>query len=187
MYKKILIAYDRSEGGRAALDEGLCLAKALGSECGILWVVPPVPYFFFDIGREIEMQQEREEAFLAEIEKDVESASRRWGHAATVARKTGSPAFEIVRFAEEKGFDLIVLGHSGHYGAWARALGSVAARVSEEAGCAILIARIPNPPGEGSSTAEESGGRIKASSSDKGFRAGSPESPTAHGVPPGRS
>ncbi len=162
MYKRILVAYDRSEGGRAALDEGLCLAKSLGSECQVLWVVPPVPYFFFDIGREIEMQQEREEAFLAEIEKDVESASRRWGHSAGVVRKTGSPAFEIVRFAEEKGFDLIVLGHSGHYGTWARALGSVAARVSEEAACAVLIARMPKSPGEGSPTAAEPGSKTKA-------------------------
>lgn len=143
MYNKILVAYDRSEGGRAALDEGLCLAKSLGSECGVIWVVPPVPYFFFDIGREIEMQQQREEAFLAEVGKDVESASRRWGCPAIVVRKTGSPPFEIVRFAEEKGFELIVLGHSGHFGAWGRALGSVAARVSEEASCAVLIARLP--------------------------------------------
>ncbi|MDD2676139.1 MAG: universal stress protein [Methylacidiphilaceae bacterium] len=156
MYNKILVAYDRSEGGRVALDEGLCLAKSLGSECGVLWVVPPVPYFFFDIGREIEMQQQREEAFLGEIEKDVESAGRRWGYRAAVFRKTGSPPFEIARFAEEKGFGLIVLGHSGHFGAWGRALGSVAARVSEEASCAVLIARLPKPLREGSRAAAES-------------------------------
>ncbi|WP_242529317.1 universal stress protein [Methylacidimicrobium sp. B4] len=176
MYKKILVAYDRSEGGRTALDEGLCLARSLGSECGVLWVVPPVPYFFFDIGREIEMQQEREEAFLAEIEKDVESASRRWGHSATLARKTGSPAFEIVRFAEEKGFELIVLGHSGHFGAWGRALGSVAARVSEEAACAVLIARVPRSVGTAQAGAE---------SRDKAGTMADPA--TTRDVPPARS
>lgn len=161
MYKKILVAYDRSEGGRAALDEALCLAKSLGSDCGVLWVVPPVPYFFFDIGREIEMQQEREEAFLAEIKKDVESACRRCGQPAAVVRKTGSPAFEIVRYAEEMGFDLIVLGHSGHFGAWARALGSVAARVSEEAACAVLIARLPGFQEQNAQAAAESESRSK--------------------------
>ncbi len=179
MYKKILVAYDRSEGGRTALDEGLCLARSLGSECGVLWVVPPVPYFFFDIGREIEMQQEREEAFLAEIGKDVESASRRWGHSATLIRKTGSPAFEIVRFAEEKGFELIVLGHSGHFGAWGRALGSVAARVSEEAACAVLIARVPRSAGEGAQAAVESRDKTRAMSVA--------EPPTTRDAPPAHS
>lgn len=148
MYKKILVAYDRSEGARVALDEGLCLARSLGSECKVLWIVPPVPYFFFDIGREIEMQQEREEAFFAEIEKDVEAACRRWSYTATLARRAGSPALEIVRFAEENGFEMIVLGHSGHFGVWGRALGSVASRVSEEASCSVLIARLPQPAEE---------------------------------------
>ncbi|VVM05945.1 TRAP-T-associated universal stress protein TeaD [Methylacidimicrobium cyclopophantes] len=166
MYKRILVAYDRSEGGRAALDEGLALAKTLGSDCVVLWVVPPVPYFFFDIGREIEMQQQREEAFLAEIDKDVKAACRRWGHPAAVARKTGSPAFEIVRFAEEKGFDLIVLGHSAYVGPWGRALGSVAARVSEEAACAVLIARLPKTHGESGRASAEPESRSKSASAD---------------------
>ncbi|CAI9085196.1 universal stress protein [Candidatus Methylacidiphilum fumarolicum] len=147
MYTKILIAYDRSKGGRLAIDEGFCLAKTLGCQLGVIWVVPPIPYYAISLVIEHEEEEKGEKSFFSEIRKDIQEAENRWGiKVREFYKKYGHPALEIVNCANENGYDLIVLGHSGYSGALGRALGSTAARVSEEARCSVLIAR--HPPAE---------------------------------------
>jgi nucleotide-binding universal stress UspA family protein len=54
------------------------------------------------------------------------------------AVETGSPAAQIVRYAERVGADLIVLGTHGRTGVSRAILGSVAERVVRTAGCPVL-------------------------------------------------
>ena len=51
----------------------------------------------------------------------------------------GPAAFEIVRHADERGADLLVLGSHGHGVIRRFLLGSVAERVLREAGCPVMI------------------------------------------------
>ena len=54
--------------------------------------------------------------------------------------RPGHPAELISRVAEEGGYDLIVLGHRGHF-VRDRLLGSTADRVAEHAPCPVMIVR----------------------------------------------
>lgn len=65
---------------------------------------------------------------------------------ATVAETAlieGAAVKEIVRFAEEGHFDLIVMGSHGRSGIERVLLGSVAEHVVRHAGCAVLAVRLP--------------------------------------------
>ncbi|QSR88501.1 universal stress protein [Methylacidiphilum caldifontis] len=146
MYSKILIAYDRSKGAKLAIEEGFYLAKTLDCKVGIIWVVPPIPYYAITLVIEHEEEEEGEKTFFKEIKKDIEEAEKKWGlKVSEFYKRYGHPALEIVYCANENHYDLIILGHSGYSGALGRALGSTAARVTEEASCSVLIARHPSP------------------------------------------
>jgi len=54
----------------------------------------------------------------------------------------GHPAQTSVQVAEEGRFGLVLLGHSGLSGVWAKFLGTTAAeKVSRHAPCSVLIVR----------------------------------------------
>jgi nucleotide-binding universal stress UspA family protein len=55
----------------------------------------------------------------------------------------GFPFDEIVRFAQQKTIDLIVMGTHGHTGLMHLLLGSVAEKVVRRAPCPVLTVRIP--------------------------------------------
>jgi CBS domain-containing protein len=74
----------------------------------------------------------------------VQNSAVRVAHAADVEMKTtvraGSAAQTIIRYAEENGVDLIVVGADGR-----RGFGSTADKVTENATCSVLIARVSLP------------------------------------------
>ncbi|MBA4066364.1 MAG: universal stress protein [Isosphaera sp.] len=55
----------------------------------------------------------------------------------------GDPATEIARYAADAGIDVVVIGTHGRTGADRPALGSVAERVMREAGCSVLVVKLP--------------------------------------------
>ena len=55
--------------------------------------------------------------------------------------RSGHPAKTIVQFADEGGYDLIVVGHSDHSEMWGRLLGDTADRISDHAHCSVLIVK----------------------------------------------
>jgi nucleotide-binding universal stress UspA family protein len=57
--------------------------------------------------------------------------------------RAGHPAQEIARAARDHDADLVVVGHTGHSGEWARFLGTTAEKVSRHAACSVLIVRSP--------------------------------------------
>jgi nucleotide-binding universal stress UspA family protein len=56
----------------------------------------------------------------------------------------GDPASEILRFADEIGADLIVMGSHGRTGILQVLMGGVSRKVLDRARCPVLIVRIPD-------------------------------------------
>jgi nucleotide-binding universal stress UspA family protein len=54
---------------------------------------------------------------------------------------TGSPAVEILKYAEQEGIDIIVLGHLGKTAASGFAMGSVAQKVAAYSKCSVFIVK----------------------------------------------
>jgi nucleotide-binding universal stress UspA family protein len=134
---KILVAYDGSQGADVALDVAASVAKATeGAEVAVLSVAPvsgssrggPI-----DPTSDLDEHDRQLDAALARLKEH--------GIDAHAIKSVGHPADTIVRIAEERDTDLVVVGSRGLHGVKRFAMGSVSARVAEHAPCSVLVAR----------------------------------------------
>lgn len=145
--KKIILATDFSNVSKDAGKRAVFLAKAYKAELMVLHVLDvnawsfPSYYFFtvegFDKLAENQEQVRRQgkdalKELVGSLELEVESIFTE-----------GDPGHEIVRVADERKADLIILGTHGHTG-WKRfTIGSVVEFVVKHAHCAVFAIR-PN-------------------------------------------
>ncbi|AIH03895.1 MAG: Nucleotide-binding protein, UspA family [Thermodesulfobacterium sp. 37_54] len=137
MFKKILIGYDGFEGSLIALEKGLILAKNLEAEVLVVWVASIPEYA--EMISEVEEAKEQAVRYYDDLLKDIERLSKDKDLKITPMIKYGKPAEVIVNVAEENDVDLIILGPSKYSFIRRRILGSTAERVTEKAGCSVLI------------------------------------------------
>jgi len=140
MYNKILVAYDGSEGSKAALEQSVYLAQKFVSQLTALWVRGSLPHYPETID-EVEEEKQAADAFTQKLTNELLAFSKRFGIDIHADSRSGNPAKTIVDYAKENSFDLIVLGHRGHSGLWGSFLGHITDKVSENAHCSILIVR----------------------------------------------
>jgi nucleotide-binding universal stress UspA family protein len=139
LYTTILVATDGSAMNRAALDEALRIGRACGSVVHAVYVADtstletgPADMMVGEAWDILPLEGERALARVREAAGDI--------HLET-ALLYGKPAEEIVRFAREKGVDLIVIGTQGKQGIARLLLGSVAENVIRTAPCKVLVVR----------------------------------------------
>lgn len=140
MFRKILLAYDGSEGANRALEVGIGLAKTHGAELWAVAVQEKLPRFSGTIDEVQEEKQFADEQYGKLLEAAKVKAKEAGGELKTLMRP-GHPAQTIVAVAKEGNFDLVLVGHTGLSGAWAAFLGTTAEKVSRHAPCSVLIVR----------------------------------------------
>jgi nucleotide-binding universal stress UspA family protein len=140
MFKKILLAYDGSEGAKKALEAGIKLAKTHQAELWALTVQEKLPRYGGTIDEVQEEKQVADERY-GKIVEQVRARAQEAGLEIKTLRPFGHPAQTIIEVAKEKEFDLILVGHSGLSGVWAAFLGTTAEKVSRHAPCSVLIVR----------------------------------------------
>jgi nucleotide-binding universal stress UspA family protein len=134
---KILVAYDGSDTAGHALARAGEEVTHHGGELAVISVVPlqasgprsAGPVMSGDVeehGRELADAVEKLKAMNVDA-KTIEAV--------------GHPAESIVVEAERGGFDLIVVGASGHHGISRFLIGSTASRVVTHAHCDVLVVR----------------------------------------------
>jgi nucleotide-binding universal stress UspA family protein len=139
MFKKILLAYDGSEGAKKGLEVGINLAKLHQAE---LWAlaVQEEP----DFARTTDMLEEGKSLGYQHYEQILATARTRAqeeGIKLKTGIRSGHPPMTIVEMGKEGKFDLILVGHSRLSGMWARFLGDTAEVLSRYAHCSVLIVR----------------------------------------------
>lgn len=140
MFKKILVAYDGSEGSKIALMQAAEMAKQCGAVLKAIWVKSKLPHYPETVS-EISEEQAAADLFLEGLKKDLSEYSLKYGLEIDLYSVADNPAKTIVNYAKENNFDLIVLGHKGHSSLWGGSLGHTADRVSEHAHCSVLLVR----------------------------------------------
>ncbi len=141
MFRKILVGLDGSDGSWKALRSALALSKLEGS-CEV-WAVsveehlPRMP----EVIDELAEEKERENAIFASLHQEAIDVAKAAGVDLRVQTIAGHAAQGIVRFAEQGGFDLLVVGHSGHSGVWGTFLGSTAEKIVRHSKSAVLVVR----------------------------------------------
>ena len=140
MFQKILVGYDGSKGGKAALRRAVIMAVAAKAEITVLWVREPLPRYT-DLPGEPEEAAEAADEYFQERQKEVAEVAAQHGIKVGCETRRGHPAKTIVTMAKEDGYDLIVVGHSDHSEMWGRLLGDTADRISDHAHCSVLIVK----------------------------------------------
>lgn len=138
-FEKILVAIDGSECSNHAFAKALELAAVAQAKLTALAVEGPLPAYAATIGEVDEVKREKD-SFFRKLAAAARSQGEQAGVDIDVDVRPGHPAELIARTAVEGDYDLIVLGHRGHF-VRDRLLGSTADRVAEHAHCPVMIVR----------------------------------------------
>lgn len=140
-YRKILVAVDLSPEARAVLARACELRVHYRSELHLIHVVEPIvlggDYDLVPV-MPVEIEEtllQRAKGFLGTLVGEMNIADVRQ------IVEVGSVKHEILRFAEEQGCDLIVIGAHGRHGV-ATLLGSTANAVLHGTKCDVLCVRL---------------------------------------------
>ncbi len=163
---QLLLATDGSDCSRAALEFMLRFPFPQGSTVTVLTVIDESALHEEHAEQLSEEQnhilRETVESVREEGKQLVESEQQRFEtagwQAATTRVRTGNPAEEIIRAAEELGSDLVVVGSHGWTGIRYFLLGSVSHKVLQHAPCSVLV--VKQPAAQATETAEATGWRI---------------------------
>lgn len=140
MFNKILVGYDGSKGGKAALKGAAELAEKFEGHVTALWVREPLPRHS-DLPGEFEEEAASADEYYQARQKEVADLAEQYGLTIGCEAQRGHPAKMIVEFAKKHAYDLIVIGHSDHSELWGRLLGDTADRISDHAHCGVLIVK----------------------------------------------
>ncbi len=154
MFQKILVAVDGSEFSRRALNSAMELAERFGGSIALIHaysatipvvtsmdtmsgpsITPPVSSEM--AAKMADEAENRGKRILGEAEKLVKSR----GISVESILVEGDAVREIMRVAQEKSVDLIVVGHRGQSRLREVLLGSVSEGLSHRATCPVLIIR----------------------------------------------
>lgn len=149
-FGKILLATDFSDDSVNARRYAEELARKFSSEIVVLHVDQPMAPVMvselgpaFDVGAMNQIAEEQRLAAQRELDRIVTQLRDAEIKARSLLR-VGAPFVEIIHAAQSEGVDLIVMGTHGRSGLAHVLLGSVAERVVQKAGCAVLTVRHPD-------------------------------------------
>ncbi len=141
--KRILAPVDFSDVSNQSLEAAVSLAEQLHAKIVVLHAVEPVYFAGTMFGPEINVPNlvEEQRSAAASAMKDIVARLERKGIGSTGLVETGSPYNVILRTAEERKCDLVVMGTHGRSGVSHLLLGSVAEKVVRAATCPVLTVR----------------------------------------------
>ena len=148
--KRILFCTDFSENSRAARSCALDYARIFGASLTILHVINSSEIGFPSLDETVPVDIQ---SAIRNIEESVDKALELITHecrkiiSKVAAYKTsGTPSYEIVRYADDQKMELIVLGTHGWTGFRHLILGSTAENVVRTANCPVLTVRSIEAP-----------------------------------------
>ena len=141
-YKHILLAVDFYENSEIVTNRAEDLAKKYQAKLSIVHVVDSLPITGAAYGTDIPFNMDLTAELMAGAKTRLVKLAERLGVPEDrLYLEMGSPKTEIIRIAEEKKVDLIVLGSHGRHGL-GLLLGSTANGVLHHATCDVLAVRL---------------------------------------------
>jgi nucleotide-binding universal stress UspA family protein len=146
LFRKILVATDGSEQVRKAVDSAIEIAKLSDAKLYTVYVVALGGYAITP-SKDTEWEKAVKEQLIKEG-KEATNYVENTGRVANIEVESiileGSPADEIVNFAEKNDIDLIVMGTQGKSAIQRFLIGSVAENVVRHSAKIVLVVRGKN-------------------------------------------
>ena len=145
VFKKILFPTDFSVASDYAMSYAISMAKRYKAKFFLLHVVDTtydISGFYIPHISAEKLMQEMEEAAEKKL-TNISSAISRRVKAREIVVKSGIPHKEILKFAKDKGVDMIIMGTHGKAGLDHLLFGSTTERVLRQANCPVLTIRPP--------------------------------------------
>lgn len=140
--KRILIATDGSENAAKAVFHGVNIARTIGGEVHILYVISTEHAV---ATRTVMGWTDSFEKYLEEIGKEALAYATKIGEEAGIkvepVFRKGRPAEEILEYAEENNIGLIIMGTQGLTGLKKFLIGSVTEKVLRHSKVPVMIVR----------------------------------------------
>ncbi len=137
---RILVAFDGSDSSLKACEFAALLAKTLGSEVRLIYVIPTLTRYTAPVAESYYAFQEKEAEKL--VRKGMALFEKREVKATSeVVRARWSIVETIVDYASGKKYDAILMGARGLGGFKKMMMGSVSSGVVEHAHCPVVIIR----------------------------------------------
>ena len=146
LFSKILVAVDGSDSSNKVYNAAAQLAKICNGKLIIVHVVmPPLPVggglFYTDASSIDKLRVELEEAGRMLLQNYSEKSINEYKIAVETILARGYPADAIIREADTKGADLIVVGSRGFSGAKQFFIGSVPNSVLHNSNIPVLLVK----------------------------------------------
>lgn len=141
MNKKILVALDNSDYATKVMQNAIELAKSYQAQLQAISVLEVIPAYA--AGSPVSPKQSLgsyHESLKTVLDNCTKLAAEN-GIECNVELLNGNPAEEIIKYAEEKGTDIIVMGHLGETTSPSFLIGSVAQKVVAFGKCSVFIVR----------------------------------------------
>jgi len=132
---EIVVGYDGSDCGKAALDEGLQLAKSLGDRVVIVFGYAPPGLW----GGEIVEHEEAIEELGRKVMAEAETRAKASGVPAEIALVAKKASHALAGVAEERGARMIVVGSHGDPPLKGAILGSTPYRLLHSTEVPVLV------------------------------------------------
>ena len=138
-----LVAFDGSPESKKASDFAAELGNKTGAEVRIVTVedLAVLQREFGTTEQTVRLQKKARQGAESMVERERARIHREGVASSHAVITLGPPAEAIVKYAEDAGADLIVMGSRGRTGIQRILLGSVAARVVQLAHCPVLVVR----------------------------------------------
>lgn len=138
MYRKLLVAFDGSEGSRKALKRAITLARCFDAELHSISVEVDLPQYVATIGEFEEVKAQKDAYFNLLVREAIELAEAQ-GIQLTPHVVAGHAVDCIVDFCKEGAFDLLVTGFTGHSRIYERIWGGISRNLARFSPCSVLI------------------------------------------------
>lgn len=138
---KILVPVDGSDNSKRALDEALSMAKGTGASITIIHVIDLPPTVYVESQKLLDQLTAKFRQESARVLDDYKAIAEKRGAKTEAVVMEGDPAEEIVRYANDGNFGMIVMGSRGLGKLKEIVLGSTSRKVLHNAKCPVLIVK----------------------------------------------
>lgn len=140
MFRKILVGNDGSDGAKKALQTALTLATRDGAELHEISVEEHLPRYGALMGELDEAKEEARE-FFHRVTQEAEATAATQGLRLTSHVVPGHPVEAITKFAQDGGFDLLIVGFTGHSNIFGRIWGGTSQNLVRLSPCTVLVVK----------------------------------------------